>query len=478
MRVKYTCSGCSAQIEVNVDGKPSKVVCPHCQTESAVQAPIVSLKNPGINQPVQQETYQIRWRGRLAGPFPLEEIDNRLESGQIGLLTEIQVCGEWITLREFYQATSSSSAEASIEPHAEMQMSGAAGKDSEEPLSQSQHPQKSAGRFASKVYVVSGIALLLALLVGAVVFIDPWSGKSKKSVTTKPISSAATNESKLVVAIPTQTNESKAPIISAVNNTVATNAFTNSPTTNLITANNPPVLSNVFRVIKLPTKTVALPPLPENEPRTFHLKLDNNYVGKIVDVNDEGIVIKQMDGRFSIRLAWELFDSDLVEREPKVIAFRLAKIKAREAAEQARVAAAKAAAKAKRDQEENARAMAEYRAQREKLVEAGITRYGWKVVTRGYLKAWGGNVTIGEIFAVVAPSAIWTAGKLSDLEPERYTHYLVEARWVNDSGEVVNMQYLVTIDGSDFKLHGCFVSGKKMADIPFLQAVKNIYTKN
>ena len=46
----------------------------------------------------------------------------------------------------------------------------------------------------------------------------------------------------------------------------------------------------------------------------------------------------------------------------------------------------------------------------------------------GYLKAWGNEVKIGEIFQVVSSnSARWTAAKLASNEAERYTYYLVES---------------------------------------------------
>ena len=194
-------------------------------------------------------------------------------------------------------------------------------------------------------------------------------------------------------------------------------------------------------------------------------------------VDQDGIIIKLGLSQYTSRLAWDLFDEAALAREPKVIAYRKAKQAAEEAVERARVAAAEAAEKARRDAAEASQRLDEYRTRQDALIEASIGIYGWKTVTKGYLKAWGNDVSIGEIFSLVAPSAIWSAAKLSDSEPERYTHYLVQAKWTNDNGERVNMQYLVTVDGSDFRLHGCFVSGRKMEDIPFLLAVKDIWNR-
>ena len=47
-------------------------------------------------------TYLLRWRGRQQGPFTLAQIEINLADNAIGMLHEIQVQGEWLTLRNFF----------------------------------------------------------------------------------------------------------------------------------------------------------------------------------------------------------------------------------------------------------------------------------------------------------------------------------------------------------------------------------------
>ncbi len=117
----------------------------------------------------------------------------------------------------------------------------------------------------------------------------------------------------------------------------------------------------------------------------------------------------------------------------------------------------------------------DYIISQDKLIDVAIRLYGCKIVTGGYLKAWGNAVTIGKVFAVVAPEAKWSCGRLVDNAPERYSHYLVQAEWTNDSGYPVVMQYLVAVNGSGFRLHGCFVSGREIPSDSYIQAVKEIW---
>ena len=206
------------------------------------------------------------------------------------------------------------------------------------------------------------------------------------------------------------------------------------------------------------------PPFPENENRTFIINNSSNVTGIIVGVNQQGIIIRKKDDTYTGRLQWQYFDQTAIAREPKVIAYRKPQEAVRLAMEKARIA-----------NEKRARIQAENFARLDAIIDSSIAIYGSKVVTKGYLKGWGTDVTIGEIFHVVAPDAKWTATKLADNEPERYSHYIVEARWVNKKFENVAMQYLVTADGSDFYLHGCFVSHVKVPDALFLQVIKNIW---
>jgi len=229
--------------------------------------------------------------------------------------------------------------------------------------------------------------------------------------------------------------------------------------------NKPPHVVDISNSI--PSEVASsLPPLPEHEPRLFCLKNNSNYLGSIFHVDGKGLIIKLTSGKLTSRLPWDLFDEAALAREPKVLAIKKAQEAARLAAEKARAEKAEAE-----------RRLAEYRNRQDNLIDDSIRKLGWKSITRGYLKAWGDQVTIGELFSVVAPSAQWSAGKLASNESERYSHYLVEAKWINDNGERVAMQYLVTADGSNFHLHGCFVAERKLPDLQFLLAVKEIWQR-
>jgi uncharacterized RDD family membrane protein YckC len=43
----------------------------------------------------------LRWKGRQSGPFAAEEIRGRLQSSEIGLMHEVQVDGQWLTVEKF-----------------------------------------------------------------------------------------------------------------------------------------------------------------------------------------------------------------------------------------------------------------------------------------------------------------------------------------------------------------------------------------
>ncbi len=46
-------------------------------------------------------SFLIRWQGRVTGPTTQEEIERRLATNEIGMLHEIQFNGEWMTIRMF-----------------------------------------------------------------------------------------------------------------------------------------------------------------------------------------------------------------------------------------------------------------------------------------------------------------------------------------------------------------------------------------
>jgi len=61
--------------------------------------------NPPISQVGLSDdsnvTFLIRWRGRQEGPYTAAVIEAKLAANQIGLLHEITLNGQWVTLRDF-----------------------------------------------------------------------------------------------------------------------------------------------------------------------------------------------------------------------------------------------------------------------------------------------------------------------------------------------------------------------------------------
>jgi TM2 domain-containing membrane protein YozV len=49
------------------------------------------------------ETYYLRWRGKVSGPFSWAEIERKLDAHEIGLLHDFQHNNDWITLGEFLE---------------------------------------------------------------------------------------------------------------------------------------------------------------------------------------------------------------------------------------------------------------------------------------------------------------------------------------------------------------------------------------
>jgi len=46
-------------------------------------------------------SYLLRWKGRQSGPLPPDEIRARLKRSEIGLMHEVQVDGQWVTVEKF-----------------------------------------------------------------------------------------------------------------------------------------------------------------------------------------------------------------------------------------------------------------------------------------------------------------------------------------------------------------------------------------
>jgi len=51
------------------------------------------------------DTYQVRWRGRTTGPFPLTALEAMLSRNEISLMHEVFADGRWVSLEELLLAT-------------------------------------------------------------------------------------------------------------------------------------------------------------------------------------------------------------------------------------------------------------------------------------------------------------------------------------------------------------------------------------
>ena len=50
-------------------------------------------------------TFKLRWKGAVSGPFPLSRITEMLRTGEISLLHNIEVDGKWTTVRDYFRST-------------------------------------------------------------------------------------------------------------------------------------------------------------------------------------------------------------------------------------------------------------------------------------------------------------------------------------------------------------------------------------
>lgn len=428
--------------------------------------------------------FYVQWRGRVDGPLPLEEIERRLENGQLGMLSQIKVDDTWVSIRQFFQEC-----EATRQV---VQDEVAPSRPSNVPLTPASSNEEVFSTVESlptppvqRTVVVLRIALLCIVVATGAIFskyhlstkarIDVAQGNSTNpaSVSSRAVTTnAPTTGSNQIAQLSAGTNNATPGIISSQS------FVTNSPasSSNLVAQLAP--VTNVLNVTAINATKSVFPPLPANVTRTYRLADMTELVGIILHVDDKGIIIKLNTGKLSARNSWNNFDIEALAREPKVIEYQQTKEKAQRLQEEARVAAVAAAERAKAAAEDRARVLAETREKQDKLLDQTIQSKNWKRVSDGYLKGWGNEVNIGRIFQVVSSSsARWTAAKLAPNEQERYTHYLVESAWSNDSGQRVEVQFLVDADGSNFRLHGCFLSGKKMPDGPFMTSVKEIWDK-
>ena len=51
----------------------------------------------------KQSTFRLRWKGAISEPLSLGQISDKLRSGEISLIHNIEVEGSWITIREYFR---------------------------------------------------------------------------------------------------------------------------------------------------------------------------------------------------------------------------------------------------------------------------------------------------------------------------------------------------------------------------------------
>lgn len=51
----------------------------------------------------KQSTFRLRWKGLISEPLSLGQISDKLRSGEISLIHNIEVEGSWITIREYFR---------------------------------------------------------------------------------------------------------------------------------------------------------------------------------------------------------------------------------------------------------------------------------------------------------------------------------------------------------------------------------------
>ena len=297
----------------------------------------------------------------------LEEIDRRLENGQIGMLSQIKIGEDWVSLRGFFQGLGET--KAVTQTPLILSRPSQSGLPPSPPSDDSLLTDRSVrSPRRQSVFTVRGIALAcIVMVVGGLFAAIHFSKKSDETIT--PVSHAPTASTSPPASITNAAASGSNQVTQSSTGTNARNADA--------TATNTEVNSG----------RPALPPLPANESRAFRLKDLTEQVGTILNVDDKGIIIRSDTGKLSARIPWISFDMETLAREPKVIEYH-----------QARVAAAEAAARAKAVAEEQARRRAEFIARQDELIDQAIQSMGWKEVRNGYLKGWGTEVNIGRGF--------------------------------------------------------------------------------
>ena len=49
----------------------------------------------------RQESFHLRWRGRVTGPFSWPEVERKLDAHEVGLLHDLQLNNDWTTMSEY-----------------------------------------------------------------------------------------------------------------------------------------------------------------------------------------------------------------------------------------------------------------------------------------------------------------------------------------------------------------------------------------
>jgi len=66
------------------------------------------------------ETYQVRWRGKVTGPFPLASLQAMLSRNEISLMHEVLVDGRWLSLEELLLFTKQNQKSYQPEPEQDL----------------------------------------------------------------------------------------------------------------------------------------------------------------------------------------------------------------------------------------------------------------------------------------------------------------------------------------------------------------------
>ena len=58
--------------------------------------------------------FRLRWKGAVTGPFPLARVSEMLRAGELSLLHNIEVDGQWLTIRDYFRIIGLTRAPAAV----------------------------------------------------------------------------------------------------------------------------------------------------------------------------------------------------------------------------------------------------------------------------------------------------------------------------------------------------------------------------